>query len=132
MLGIFSLWYVIHQREYIISGTYFTPFEISNGINLTVFTVAVVFFWGMLHHFYVASFGLSLKSISLKDIEIKPACDDQTSILNRHLDEIVYFFQSTNYDLVIIEDLDRFDNADIFVTLREINSLGCVLKVMKI
>lgn len=123
MLGIFSLWYVFHQREYIVSGTYFTPFEISNGINIAIFTLAVVFFWGALHHFYVASFGLSLKSISLKDIEIKPACDDQTSILNRHLDEIVYFFQSTNYDLVIIEDLDRFDNAEIFVTLREINSL---------
>ncbi|MFM5854643.1 ATP-binding protein [Aeromonas rivipollensis] len=123
MLGIFSLWYVFHQREYIISGTYFTPLDISNGINIAVFTLAVVFFWGMLHHFYVASFGLSLKSISLKDIEIKPACDDQTSILNRHLDEIVYFFQSTNYDLVIIEDLDRFENAEIFVTLREINSL---------
>ena len=123
MLGIFSLWYVFHQREYIVSGTYFTPFEISNGINIAIFTLAVVFFWGALHHFYVASFGLSLKSISLKDIEIKPACDDQTSILNRHLDEIVYFFQSTNYDLVIIEDLDRFDNADIFITLREINSL---------
>ncbi|MDX7762877.1 ATP-binding protein [Aeromonas caviae] len=123
MLGVFSLWYVIHQREYIISGTYFTPFEFSNGINLAVFTVAVVFFWAMLHHFYVASFGLSLKSISLKDIEIKPACDDQASILNRHLDEIVYFFQSTNYDLVIIEDLDRFENSEIFVTLREINNL---------
>lgn len=123
MLGIFSLWYVFHQREYIVSGTYFTPFEISNGINIAIFTLAVVFFWGTLHHFYVASFGLSLKSISLKDIEIKPACDDQTSILNRHLDEIVYFFQSTNYDLVIIEDLDRFDNADIFISLREINSL---------
>lgn len=27
------------------------------------------------------------------------------------------------YDLVVIEDLDRFNNADIFVTLREINSL---------
>lgn len=123
MLGIFSLWYIFHQREYIVSGTYFTPFDISNGINIAVFTLAVVFFWGMLHHFYVASFGLSLKSISLKDIEIKPASDDQTSILNRHLDEIIYFFQSTNYDLVIIEDLDRFENAEIFVTLREINSL---------
>lgn len=123
MLGVFSLWYVIHQREYIISGTYFTPFEFSNSINLAVFTVAVVFFWVMLHHFYVASFGLSLKSISLKDIEIKPACDDQASILNKHLDEIVYFFQSTNYDLVIIEDLDRFENSEIFVTLREINNL---------
>lgn len=123
MLGVISLWYVFHQREYIVSGTYFTPFEISNGINIAIFTLAVVFFWGVLHHFYVASFGLSLKSISLKDIEIKPACDDQASILNRHLDEIVYFFQSTNYDLVIIEDLDRFDNSEIFVTLREINSL---------
>lgn len=123
MLGVFSLWYVFHQRNYIISGTYFTPFEISNGINISIFTIAVIFFWVMLHHFYVASFGLSLKSISLKDIEIKPACDDQASILNRHLDEIVYFFQSTNYDLVIIEDLDRFNNAEIFVTLREINNL---------
>ncbi|WP_176414908.1 YobI family P-loop NTPase, partial [Haematobacter massiliensis] len=43
--------------------------------------------------------------------------------LNRHLDEIIYFFQSTQYDLVVIEDLDRFNNAEIFVTLREINSL---------
>ena len=69
------------------------------------------------------SFGLSLKSISLKDIEIKPASDTGESILNRHLDEIIYFFQSTNYDLVVVEDLDRFNDADIFVTLREINSL---------
>lgn len=76
-----------------------------------------------LHHFYVASFGLSLKSVSLKDVEIRPAHDDQTSILNRHLDEILYFFQTTGYDLVIIEDLDRFNDAEIFVTLREINSL---------
>lgn len=59
----------------------------------------------------------------MKDVEIRPAHDDQTSILNRHLDEILYFFQTTGYDLVIIEDLDRFNDAEIFVTLREINSL---------
>ena len=66
---------------------------------------------------------MSLKSVSLKNVEIKPANEDQVSILNRHLDEIVYFFQSTKYDLVIIEDLDRFKKPDLFVTLREINSL---------
>ena len=71
----------------------------------------------------MASFGLSLKGISLKDIEIRPSSEDQDSILNRHLDEIVYFFQSTRYDLVVVEDLDRFEDSDIFVTLREINSL---------
>lgn len=123
MLGILALWYVFHQREDIISGTLFVPLALSNWFNLGLFALAATFLWVTLHHFYVASFGLSLKSISLKDVEIRPAVDDQTSILNRHLDEIVYFFQSTNYDLVIIEDLDRFNNTEIFVTLREINSL---------
>ncbi|MFB2814169.1 ATP-binding protein [Shewanella xiamenensis] len=123
MLGTLALLYVFHQREDITSGKFFIPFELSNWFHLGIFLFAAIFLWTMLHHFYVASFGLSLKSISLKDVEIKPASDDQASILNRHLDEIVYFFQSTKYDLVIIEDLDRFNNADIFVTLREINSL---------
>lgn len=122
-LGVLALWYIFSQREAIMSGVFFTPFELSNGINLGVFAFTVIFLWVTLHHFYVASFGLSLKSVSLKDIEIRPASDDQTSILNRHLDEIIYFFQSTNYDLVIIEDLDRFNDPEIFVTLREINSL---------
>lgn len=123
MLGILALWYVFHQQEGIISGTFFHPLALSNGVNLGTLGFAAIFLWVTVHHFYVASFGLSLKGISLKDVEIKPAYDDQTSILNRHLDEIVYFFQSTDYDLVIIEDLDRFNNADIFVALREINSL---------
>ncbi len=107
-----------HQRHFFL-----VPFALSNWLNLGSFVLAATFLWATLHYFYVASFGLSLKSISLKDVEIKPADDDQTSILNRHLDEIVYFFQSTAYDLVIIEDLDRFNDAEIFVTLREINSL---------
>ena len=122
-LGLFALWYSFSQRENIMSGTFFTPLAIDNGFKLGIFSFAIIFLWASLHHLYVSSFGLSLKSISLKDIEIKPAHDDQTSILNRHLDEILYFFESTDYDLVIIEDLDRFNDAEIFVTLREINSL---------
>jgi len=123
MLGILSIWYVLPQREDIISGSFFLPFSYGNWLNLGSILLSVTFLWSTLHHFYVASFGLSLKSISLTDVEIKPANDNQESILNRHLDEIVYFFQSTSYDLVIIEDLDRFNDAEIFVTLREINSL---------
>ncbi|MDU0309671.1 YobI family P-loop NTPase [Rhizobium sp. 10PS4] len=123
MFGLLSLWYVFAKREPIISGTFFDPLALSNWPNFGVFGFSLLFLWVVLHHFYVASFGLSLKSISLKDIEIRPASDNLDSILNRHLDEIIYFFQSTDYDLVIIEDLDRFEDAEIFVTLREINSL---------
>lgn len=123
VFGLLSLWYVFTKRESIISGAFFDPLASSNWPNFGVFGFSVLFLWVTLHNFYVASFGLSLKSISLKDIEIRPASDNIESILNRHLDEIIYFFQSTDYDLVIIEDLDRFEDAEIFVTLREINSL---------
>lgn len=123
MLGLLALGYVFLQREAVVSGAYFTPLDASNWYKLACFALAAIFLWMTLHHFYVASFGVSLKSISLKDIEIRPASDNQESILNRHLDEIIYFFQSTKYDLVVIEDLDRFNNTEIFVTLREINSL---------
>jgi hypothetical protein len=123
VVGLLALAYVLIKRDALIDGTLFMPLALSNWFNLASLVVAALFFWTSLHHFYVASFGVSLKSISLKDIEIRPASDNLDSILNRHLDEIIYFFQSTDYDLVIIEDLDRFDDAEIFVTLREINSL---------
>jgi hypothetical protein len=123
LLGTIALLFVSQQLGDVASGRFFTPFEFSNWFKLSTFFFSVTFLWVTLHHFYVASFGLSLKSISLKDVEIKPAQDDLASILNRHLDEIVYFFQSTDYELVIIEDLDRFNDAEIFVTLREINCL---------
>lgn len=122
-LGLLALGYVFLQREAVVSGAFFTPLDTSNWLKLTIFALGAIFLLTTVHHFYVASFGVSLKSISLKDIEIRPASDNQESILNRHLDEIIYFFQSTKYDLVIIEDLDRFNNTEIFVTLREINSL---------
>src|SRR5690606_29946285 len=40
-----------------------------------------------------------------------------------HLEEILYFFERTKYNVVIIEDLDRCDSTDIFTKLREINIL---------
>lgn len=123
VLGVASIFYVFHYRDDVLSGAFFDPFAFGNWVNLSIFTIASVFLWTAFHHFYVASFGVSLKSLSLKDIEIRPAAEDQESILNRHLDEIIYFFQSTSYNLVIIEDLDRFNDSEIFTTLREINSL---------
>lgn len=123
LVGLVAVWRLVEQRAAIFNGSFFVPLAISNWLNLVAFVIGGSFLWGALHHFYVASFGVSLKSISLKDIEIVPASPTQDSILNRHLDEIIYFFQSTRYDLVVIEDLDRFNNSEIFVTLREINSL---------
>lgn len=123
LTGLLALWYMFDERAAIFDGSYFKPFDLTNWLDISVAAFALIFLWSAIHHLYVASFGVSLKSVSLKDIQIRPSSEDQDSILNRHLDEIIYFFQSTRYDLVIVEDLDRFDDSDIFVTLREINSL---------
>lgn len=43
------------------------------------------------------------------------------SVLHKNVDEIVYCFERSNIDIVVIEDLDRFGIHDVFTRLREIN-----------
>lgn len=61
------------------------------------------------------------KKLSLSGISIE--IEKNTSIFNKHFDEILYFFQANPYNVVIIEDLDRFKNPDLFLKLREVNFL---------
>lgn len=73
----------------------------------------------------VLGYALALKEIKFKlhDAEFNIVNEEDKSILNDHIDEIIYFFQATGKNVVIVEDLDRFDNTEIFVRLRELNSL---------
>lgn len=54
---------------------------------------------------------------------LKNEKDKEESVFNKNMDEIVYFFETTKTELVIIEDLDRFESTNIFVALRELNSI---------
>lgn len=67
--------------------------------------------------------GLSIKKLNLQGAEIEIDKSISKSILNNHIDEIIYFFEATNYNVVIIEDLDRFGDSEVFTKLREINLL---------
>lgn len=60
-------------------------------------------------------------NLNSAELEISPNKD--ASALNKHLDEILYFFSVIPIDVVVIEDLDRFQNPEIFIKLREINIL---------
>jgi hypothetical protein len=46
-----------------------------------------------------------------------------TSYFDQYLDEIMYFFQVSKTDVVLIEDLDRFEDIAVFDTLRALNDL---------
>ena len=66
---------------------------------------------------------VSISKFKFKDAEIE-INNKSESIFNKYLDEIVYFFQATNFNVVIIEDLDRFEDATFIIQkLKELNQL---------
>lgn len=70
------------------------------------------------------TYKLRLAKFSFQDAEIEfEGKENEESLLNKYLDELLYFFEVTEYNVVVIEDLDRFKNTEIFIKLRELNTL---------
>ncbi|PZE68757.1 P-loop NTPase fold protein [Curtobacterium sp. MCBD17_021] len=49
--------------------------------------------------------------------------EKSVSYFDQYLDEIVYFFETSKRDIVLFEDIDRFNDSHIFETLRSLNAL---------
>lgn len=64
-----------------------------------------------------------ISKLKYKDTEIE-INNKKESIFNKYLDEIVYFFQCTTNSIVVLEDIDRFEDAIIIIEkLKELNYL---------
>lgn len=66
---------------------------------------------------------VTINKLKIQNAEIGVGENMNKSILNHHIDEILYFFSIRPYNVVIIEDLDRFRETEIFTKLREVNLL---------
>ncbi len=67
---------------------------------------------------------IKLNKISILSGEVETGSGESSSLLNNCLDEMVYFFSKIqDYRIVVFEDLDRLKDHDIFVKLREINTI---------
>lgn len=112
--------------------TFYTLFN-WGWVNIAFDIVSALYmFWGMwfVLRKVISSYSNSkLNKLNLKEASIE--LNEDTSIFNRHLDEILYFFQATEYDVVIIEDLDRFGTSKVFLKLRELNFLLNESKVIE-
>lgn len=68
-----------------------------------------------------------LSMVRLREISVGPArltlSDSSGNYFDEYLDEIVYFFKRTGTNFVFFEDLDRFDDLSILLSLRELNSV---------
>lgn len=66
---------------------------------------------------------ITINKLVVQNAEIGMGDTNSKSILNHHIDELLYFFSVRPYNVVIIEDLDRFQETEIFTKLREVNLL---------
>ncbi|CAI1909263.1 Predicted P-loop ATPase [Serratia liquefaciens] len=69
-------------------------------------------FYGKLH---IKQFSAGSATVTLDD--------NSVSYFDQYLDEIVYFFEVSDRNVVIFEDIDRFNDSHIFETLRALNTL---------
>jgi hypothetical protein len=89
---------------------------VTAGTALAVVTAGVTWIRALLHQrFSVSTVAAAGASVTLAR---RPS-----SYFDKYLAEIVYFFEVTDYTVVIFEDLDRFENPGIFEALRELNTI---------
>lgn len=85
--------------------------------------------WGVAWYMLAGFVKWFRKNGNIQEVQIldkatlKNEKDKEESVFNKNMDEIVYFFETTKVELVIIEDLDRFESTNIFVALRELNNI---------
>ena len=75
-------------------------------------------------YFIIRSFGrIKLNKFSFIKAEFGLGDINNESLLNKYIDELLYFFEISKYKIIIFEDLDRFENTEIFIKLRELNTI---------
>lgn len=106
------------MTKYFLIPTEVLKFSFLFGISISVFVfgICVILFQLILF----------IKKISIKNLTLDKATLEfeekkNVSIMNRYLDEILYLFQEKKYNVVIFEDIDRFEHTHIFTKLRELN-----------
>lgn len=99
----------------------------SSGMLLELFIVissSIRFIYSI---FYAQVSRKILKNISIKSKNIESNVEifseTKDSYFDKYLDDVIYLFDRSDADIIVFEDIDRFDTNLIFSKLREINTL---------
>ncbi|TCI22332.1 hypothetical protein [Exiguobacterium sp. SL-9] len=96
------------------------------GLNTTQTVYLILFLLFTLFTIYriiTVTKSFKIKSLGVGKSSIELNTEGTNTVFNKYLDEIIYFFKKNDYSIVVFEDLDRFDNLNIFERLRGLNQL---------
>lgn len=120
----FSIILTVFIASSILLGTELFTVNIFKNVTWLKYIFLILMITSFVYILFHCIYYKSFKKIKYKDFEIESKDgNDPNSIINKLIDEILYFFECVDIDLVIFEDLDRLHSTDIFVKLRELNTI---------
>lgn len=63
------------------------------------------------------------KKVSVQGAEIEIFEESEDSYFDKYLNEVLYLFENSGTDVIVFEDMDRYNANQIFERLREVNTL---------
>ncbi|MBU3134406.1 hypothetical protein KPL40_18495 [Clostridium gasigenes] len=133
LIAVVLFYLFIFKSEFVIKNIT-TLYNIFNKISINRFwvvllfivTLAIALTGAIVILNYILRYthiNLKLNKVKIFNNELQSIEETRGSSFNQYIDEILYFFEVNDYNVVIFEDLDRFDNIEIFTKLRELNKL---------
>lgn len=101
-------------------------FQISTESNALLFVSAtlVLLAGACIYWFLTIQKGKNmLRKLSFQGNEIEIFSENENSYFDKYLNEVLYLFENSDFDVFVFEDIDRFNTISIFERLREINTL---------
>ena len=117
-------------KEFVLSLEYSGLKDLLLGFTTKIFLLSSAI-WSM--GLFAIFFYYIIKSQKYKNIfrklkfqgnEIEIITESSDSFFDKYLNEVVYIFANADVDVIVFEDIDRFENEIIFERLREINTLA--------
>lgn len=117
-------------KEFVLSLEYSGLKDLLLGLTTKIFLLSSAI-WSM--GLFAIFFYYIIKSQKYKNIfrklkfqgnEIEIITESSDSFFDKYLNEVVYIFANADVDVIVFEDIDRFENEIIFERLREINTLA--------
>jgi hypothetical protein len=100
---------------------YFTTYP---GFRLIALIISLVLVWyGLFKLLVLQREQRIIKKLDVKGAVIEMFNGSDESYFDKYLNEVLYLFSNTEQDVIVFEDMDRFNSNVIFERLREVNIL---------
>ncbi|MDR1409124.1 MAG: hypothetical protein LBJ12_02385 [Oscillospiraceae bacterium] len=100
---------------------YFSISDFSRIAGLILLAAAIIYMIFRLYHIF--KYKTIFKKLSVQGNEIEIFEQSEESYFDKYLNEVLYLFERSGVDVIVFEDMDRFNAVSIFERLREVNTL---------